>query len=73
MSNSFKARLVNTTNENVKKYIGEVRTCTIHGNLLFMIREDGHMIRTSEIKKMKKWEYKYEIETNNSIYELEFV
>lgn len=76
MKNELVARLVETTNEKVKKYIGEVRRCYFNGNNLTMIRDDGHYISTSKVEKMVSSAEdlnKIIVKTLNSTYELEVV
>lgn len=76
MKNELIARLVGTTNEKMKKYIGEVRHCYFNGNNLTMIRDDGHYISTSKVEEMVSSAEdlnKIIVKTLNSIYELEII
>lgn len=76
MKNELIARLVGTTNEKVKKYIGEVRHCYFNGNNLTMIRKDGHCISTSKVEEMVSSVEdlnKIIVKTLNSTYELEII
>lgn len=67
------AKLVDTTNSHVKKYIGEIRSCYVSNNQLRMIREDGHGIITSTIKEYIQDGPRLTIVTSNSKYELEII
>lgn len=76
MKNEVVARLIRTTNEKVKKYIGEVRSCYFNGNNLTMVREDGHYISTSKVEEITSNAEdlnKIMVKTLNSIYELEII
>lgn len=69
----MKVRLVNTTNEKIKKYIGEERNYfQMYGcACLESLTEPGYGIRTSKILNEKRDENKIVLETKNSTYELE--
>lgn len=69
-----KAKLVNTTNSGAKKYLNEVRKCSINQfNQLLMEREDGHCILTSKIHEYSQRKNIVLVKTLNSIYELEII
>lgn len=69
----FKAKLLDTTNDRVKKYIGEIRSCAL-SDRLFMIREDGHYINTSSTKKLiPEKDDELVVLTSNSTYKLKIV
>lgn len=69
----FKAKLLDTTNDNVKKYIGEIRNCALSDNL-YMVRGDGHYISTSSTKKLiPEKDDELVVLTLNSTYRLKIV
>lgn len=67
---AFEAELIGTTNDYVKKYIGEVRRCYTFQRRLFLERDDGHIIRTSEVKDIDSSNELISIKTKNSSYDL---
>lgn len=67
---TFEAELIGTTNDHVKKYIGEVRKCYTFQKRLFLERNDGHVIRTSEVKEINSCNELISIKTKNSSYDL---
>ena len=69
---SFRAKLIATTNEKIKKYEGEIRECYID-NVLLMIKDNGHYIRTSTIDEVKEENNFIHVKTLNSVYTLERV
>lgn len=70
--NVFMGKLLDTTNEKYKEFESEIRRCGI-GDCLFMIREDGHWIKTSEIEDLKYSGNKIYVITLNSMYTLEYI
>lgn len=69
---SFRAKLIATTNEKMKKYKDEIRECYID-NVLLMIKNNEHYIRTSTIEEVKEENNLIHVKTLNSVYTLERV
>lgn len=74
MTSIIKAKLIHTTNERIKKYIGDVRTCQMRDDKRFLLkRDDGHYILTSEVKEFNQNERIIFFKTLNSEYSLEII
>ncbi len=74
MSGMIRAKLIDTTNEKTKKYIGEIRGCLLREDRrLFMLRDDGHSILTSTVKECEQDDKRIVAKTLNSTYTLEIV
>ena len=69
----MKVRILDSTNEKIKKYIGEERNYfQMYGcACLESLTEPGYGIRTSKLITEKRDENRIVLETKNSTYELE--
>lgn len=68
----LKVRILDTTNEHVKKYIGEIRTCRMLDNKSIVLETPEHFIRTSPVVEITDDEVLI-IKTKNSTYILEIL
>lgn len=73
MMNTFKAKLVDTTNLKVEKFINKVGECAISDNLRFLMQKDDGYFLTTEVEGIIVSENEIFIETRNSTYTLEII
>lgn len=74
MASIIRVILIDTTNERVKKYIGDIRTCQMREDKKILLqREDGHYILTSEVKEFNQSGRIIFFKTLNSEYSLEII
>lgn len=72
MVSVLKVKIIDTTNEHVKRYIGETRTCRMLENKSIVLETPDHVIRTSPVVEITHDDLLI-IETKNSVYTLEIL
>jgi hypothetical protein len=73
MKGTFKAKLIETTNRKVQKYIDRIGECAISKNKFLMEQDEENFFLTSEIEGIIKSGSEIFIETKNSTYTLEII
>ncbi len=73
MMNTFKAKLVDTTNCKVEKFINKVGECAISDNFRFLMQKDDSYFLTTEVEGIIANGNEIFIETKNSTYTLEII
>ncbi len=70
MISVLKVKILDTTNEHVKGFVGEVRTCRMLENKSIVLETPEHFIRTSPVVEITDDEV-LTVKTKNSTYILE--